>query len=178
LGAFVRFIDRVNGFTGAVAAWLVVPLILSMCWEVAARYVFNAPTIWAYELAYMLTGSSWMLGMAYTLSRGAHIRIDVISARFEPRTKAVIDIVGYLVLLLPFLVWVVTALDDRVLASYASHEKSGQSAWNPPIWPFRAVFLASFILLAIQVVAEVARSLAVLLGARLAREAGVEEGTV
>ena len=176
----VRVIDRINGITGFVAAWLIVPLILAMCWEVAARYVFNAPTIWAYELAYILTGSGWMLGMAYTLSKGAHIRIDVLSGRWSPRLKAAVDIAGYLLLLLPFLLWVIFALDNRVIDSFTSGEKSGQSAWNPPIWPFRAVFLASFVCLALQVVAEALRSVAVLLGRDLGRETEktLEEGAV
>jgi TRAP-type mannitol/chloroaromatic compound transport system permease small subunit len=147
--------------TGAIAAALVVPLVLAMCWEVVARYVFGAPTIWAYELAFMLTGAGWMLGMAYTLAKGAHIRIDVVSAWFPPRVKAAIDLVLYLALL-PFVLWLVSGLDDRVLQSLASGERSGQSAWNPPIWPFRAVFLASFVLLAVQIVAEMLRSIVVL----------------
>ena len=176
--AFIKLIDRLNGITGVIAAWLIVPLILAMCWEVAARYVFNAPTIWAYELAYILTGSGWMLGMAYTLSRGAHIRIDVVSRKFSPQKAAVIDIVLYVGLLLPFLLWIVMALDDRVVASFTSGEKTGASAWNPPIWPFRAVFLASFVILALQVVAEIVRSVAVLVGKRVTREAGIDEGTV
>jgi TRAP-type mannitol/chloroaromatic compound transport system permease small subunit len=150
-----------NSATGVVAAALVVPLVLAMCWEVVARYVFGAPTIWAYELAFMLTGAGWMLGMAYTLAKGAHIRIDVVSAWFPPRVKAAIDVVLYLALL-PLIVWIVIALDHRVVQSLLSGERSGQSAWNPPIWMFRAVFLASFVLLGLQIVAEVLRNVAVL----------------
>jgi TRAP-type mannitol/chloroaromatic compound transport system permease small subunit len=164
LNVIIRSIDRLNAATGVVAAALVVPLVLSMCWEVVARYVFGAPTIWAYELAFMLTGASWMLGMAYTLAKGAHIRIDVLSARFPPRVKAAIDLLLYLVLL-PLIVWIVIALDDRVVQSFLSDEHSGQSAWNPPIWPFRAVFLASFVLLGLQIVAEILRSVGALRGA-------------
>jgi TRAP-type mannitol/chloroaromatic compound transport system permease small subunit len=140
---------------------LIVPLVLAMCWEVAARYVFGAPTIWAYELAFMLTGAGWMLGMAYTLAKGAHIRIDVLSTWFPPRVKATIDLVLYLALL-PLVIWIVIALEERVMHSLLSGERSGQSAWNPPIWPFRAVFLASFVLLGIQIVAEMLRSVVVL----------------
>jgi TRAP-type mannitol/chloroaromatic compound transport system permease small subunit len=180
VATLVRLIDRINGVTGFVAAWLIVPLILAMCWEVAARYIFNAPTIWAYELAYILTGSGWMLGMAYTLSKGAHIRIDVLTGRWPPRRKALVDIAGYVLLLLPFLLWVIFALDDRVIASFKSGEKTGQSAWNPPIWPFRAVFLASFVCLALQVTAEILRSVTVLLGRDVGREREktLEEGAV
>ncbi len=84
-----RWIDRISSVSGVIAAWLIVPLIGAMCYEVIARYVFGAPTIWAYELTYLLTGAGWLLGMAYTLSRGAHIRIDVVYLNLSPRAAGV-----------------------------------------------------------------------------------------
>jgi TRAP-type mannitol/chloroaromatic compound transport system permease small subunit len=159
-----RWIDRVSGATGLIAAWLIAPLIAGMCYEVIARYVFNAPTIWAYELTYLLTGSAWLLGMAYTLRQGAHIRIDVLYLNLSPRAQAAVDVIGYLFLLLPFLIWLTSTLDDRALAAMRSGEKTGGSAWNPPLWPFRAVFFVSFLLLVLQVIAEVLRKLPIVLG--------------
>jgi TRAP-type mannitol/chloroaromatic compound transport system permease small subunit len=162
-----RWIDRISSMSGLVAAWLIVPLIGAMCYEVIARYVFGAPTIWAYELTYLLTGAGWLLGMAYTLSKGAHIRIDIVYLNLSPRAQAWIDVVCYLVLLLPFLIWLTSALDDRAIAAWRSGERTGGSAWNPPLWPFRAVFFISFALLCLQVIAEVFRKLPLL------RDAGV-----
>ncbi|MBM3538935.1 MAG: TRAP transporter small permease subunit [Alphaproteobacteria bacterium] len=159
-----RAIDRLSGVTGLIAGWLIMPLIAGMCYEVIARYVFHAPTIWAYELTYLLTGAGWLLGMAYTLRQGAHIRIDVVYLNFSPRNRARVDVLGYVFLLLPFLVWLVTTLDDRALATFRSGEKTGQSAWNPPLWPFRAVFFAAFLLLTLQVIAELMRKLPLALG--------------
>ena len=159
-----RVIDRISGVSGLIAAWLIAPLIAGMCYEVIARYVFHAPTIWAYELTYLLTGAGWLLGMAYTLRQGAHIRIDVIYLNFSPRNQARVDVIGYVVLLLPFLIWLVTALDDRALAAIRSGEKTGQSAWNPPLWPFRAMFFIAFLLLAVQVIGDLIRKLPIALG--------------
>ncbi len=151
----VRIIERISSFTGVIAAWLIVPLVFATVYEVVARYVFNAPTIWAYEIGYMMTGSSFLLGMAYALSRDAHIRIDVASALFRQQTKAIIDLVCYIGLLIPFLAWLTHLLWMRALEAIASGEKSGQSAWNPPLWPFRTVFFIAFALLLLQVIAEV-----------------------
>lgn len=164
MSALCRVIDRISAITGVIAAWLIAPLIGAMCYEVFARYVFNAPTIWAYELGYLLTGSGWLLGMAYTLSRGAHIRIDVLYLNMSPRVQAMVDVAGYVLLLLPFILWLSSTLDDRAIAAFRSGEKTGQSAWNPPLWPFRTVFFVSFALLALQVVAEVLRKLALIAG--------------
>jgi TRAP-type mannitol/chloroaromatic compound transport system permease small subunit len=153
----VRIIERISHLTGVVAAWLIVPLVFATVYEVISRYAFNAPTIWAYEIGYLMTGSSFLIGMAYALSREAHIRIDVVSANLSQRTRAVIDLVCYVGLLIPFLLWVTHLLWTRSLAAIASGEKSGQSAWNPPLWPFRTVFFIAFALLLLQVIAEVVK---------------------
>lgn len=154
----VRTIERISHLVGVIAAWLIAPLVFATVYEVIARYVFNAPTIWAYEIGYLMTGSGFLLGMAYALSRDAHIRIDVFSTNMSQRTKAIIDIVCYVGLLLPFLVWLTTVLWRRALEAIASGEKSGQSAWNPVLWPFRTVFLIAFALLILQVIAEVIKA--------------------
>ncbi len=165
LDSFCRFADRLSGAVGVLAAWLIVPLIMALCWEVFARYVLNAPTIWAYEIGYLLTGSSWLLGMAYALSRDAHIRVDVLTTRMSDRAKALVDVAIYALIVLPFVAWLVVALQARVAQALRSGERTGQSAWNPPLWPFRAIILAAFTLLAIQVLAQLLRGVRTLVGA-------------
>lgn len=144
---------------GVIAAWLIVPLIVALCWEVFSRYVLNAPTIWAYEIGYLLTGSGWLLGMAYALSRDAHIRVDVLTTRMSDRAKALVDVVLYALIVLPFVTWLSFGLQGRVAQAIKSGERSGQSAWNPPLWPFRAIMLAAFTLLAIQIVVQLLRGM-------------------
>jgi TRAP-type mannitol/chloroaromatic compound transport system permease small subunit len=63
------------------------PLVGGVTYEVIARYVFNAPTIWSFDLTYMLYGAMFMLGAAYALHKGAHIRTDFLLGQFSPRTK-------------------------------------------------------------------------------------------
>jgi len=156
---FCRFADRLSTAVGVIAAWLIVPLIVALCWEVFARYVLNAPTIWAYEIGYLLTGASWLLGMAHALSREAHIRVDVLTTRLSARARALVDVVLYAALVLPFVTWLVIGLQGKVAQAIRSGEKSGQSAWNPPLWPFRLIILAAFVLLAIQILAQILRGL-------------------
>jgi TRAP-type mannitol/chloroaromatic compound transport system permease small subunit len=158
MGEVVRAIERASGAVGVVGACLIVPLVLATCYEVFARYLFGAPTIWAYEVGYMLTGSHFLLGMAYTLRAGEHIRIDIFSGKFAPRTRALIDLVGYAVVL-PLMIWLTLYLLRYFWTGYAANEKTGQSAFNLPVWPFRAVFVAAFLLLTLQVTAEVIKIL-------------------
>ena len=160
----LRAIDLVSRTSGLIAAWLIVPLILATCYEVVSRYVFGAPTIWAYEIGYIMTGSGFLLGMAYTLNQGAHIRIDVLYLSLSRKAQALVDLVGYVFLLVPFITWLSFALYWRAIDAMQTLERSGQSAWNPVVWPFRTVFFVSFVLLLIQVIGELIKAGRVLAG--------------
>jgi TRAP-type mannitol/chloroaromatic compound transport system permease small subunit len=154
----VRLIERASSVVGIAGACLIVPLVLATCYEVFARYVFGAPTIWAYEVGYMLTGSHFLLGMAFTLKVGEHIRIDIFTGKFSARTRAIIDLAGYAVVL-PLTVWLTLYLCRYFWTGWATNEKSGQSALNMPVWPFRLVFIAAFLLLSLQVLVEMVKSI-------------------
>ena len=109
LSRLLALVDRLSDLSGRAASWLVMPLILGITYEVFARYALNAPTIWAYDLAYMLYASIFMLGAAYALWRGAHVRTDFLYNGWSDRRKAVADAVGY-VLFLPALLFYLLAL--------------------------------------------------------------------
>ena len=159
LARTARAIGAVTEVTGGAAALLVIPLVIATCWEVFARYVLGSPTIWAFELGYMLMGVHFLLGGALTLKRQSHVRIDLIYGQIGPRHRAWIDLILYAALVLPALALLDLRLWEHAAGAFASGETSGQSAWNPPIWPLRAAILASFVLLTAQVVAEMARCL-------------------
>src|SRR5688572_22319496 len=122
--ALLRLIQSISRFSGEATAWLVVPLILATTYDVVARYAFNAPTQWAYEVGYMVMGTHALLGMAYTLREHGHIRIDAFTQRLSQGTKAVVDLVGYLVVL-PCLVWVTWSLWDYWRLAYRTGHLSG-----------------------------------------------------
>ncbi|KAA3634238.1 MAG: C4-dicarboxylate ABC transporter substrate-binding protein [Proteobacteria bacterium] len=160
----LRAVDRLSGSLGVLAAWIVLPLIIATVYEVASRYLFNAPTIWAYEVGYMATGANFLLGAAFALREGAHIRIDVLYSRFSARRRALVDVLGYLLLFLPVALWLSYRLGTYALEAYHSGEGSGESAWNPVIWPFRAIFFIGFAVLSLQAIVEFIRALKVLTG--------------
>lgn len=159
----VRWIERLSATSGMVIAWLVFPLVLASCYEVFSRYVLNAPTIWAFELGYMAMGTHALVGAAYTLREGGHIRIDVLYSRFSDKLRAIVDVVGYLVFFLPVIIWTSVELWNYWVEALVKNMMSGQSAWNPPIWPFRFAFFFGIALLALQGLAELIKALRVLL---------------
>lgn len=161
----LRLVERISIVSGEATAWLVVPLILATTYDVVARYAFTAPTQWAYEVGYMMMGAQALLGMAYTLRAGGHIRIDAFSQRFSQTGKAIVDLCGYAVVL-PCLCWITWSLWSYWINAFRSGEQSGQSAWNPVIWPFRLVFFIAFVFLVLQIVAEIIKALLYLTGRR------------
>ncbi|HEX2199635.1 MAG TPA: TRAP transporter small permease subunit [Burkholderiales bacterium] len=157
LKGLLGVLDRISGSTGALAAWLVVPLIAASCYEVFSRYVMGAPTIWAYEVGTMVMGTHFLIGLAYTLREGEHVRVDLFYAQVSRKKRALIDAFTYVVLLLPVAAWLSIGLAQKVAAAWESQERSGMSAFNPVIWPFRAVMCAAFALLALQALAQLIR---------------------
>jgi TRAP-type mannitol/chloroaromatic compound transport system permease small subunit len=158
VGRGLPLVDRVSELSGRAAAWLVLPLILGVTYEVFARYALNAPTVWAYDLAYMLYGSIFMLGAAYALRRGAHVRTDFLYNDWSDRRKALADAVGY-VLFLPALLLYLLALGRQAQHSWMIGEKSVESAWRPPLYPFKWMMVVAMALLLLQGVVELLRTL-------------------
>ena len=81
-----RAIDRFTELSAALFAWLLVPMLVAVAWEVVARYVFDAPTVWVYETVYTLCAAMFMLGAAYALRVGAHIRTDFLWEKWPVRS--------------------------------------------------------------------------------------------
>ena len=90
-------------------------LVLSITYEVVARYFFRAPTVWVFESSYMANGSAFMLGCAYALYKGAHVRTDIFWENYSERTKGIIDLVSYLLLFFPVMItMMVISIDDAM----------------------------------------------------------------
>ena len=161
---FFALIDSLSRASGWVASLLIVPLIFASVYEVFSRYLFNAPTIWAYEIGYMATGTYFFLGMAYALKERAHIRIDLFFSSLSIKNRNLIDFFGYSFLMLPAACWLTWRLGIYAWDAFLWGERSGESAWNPVIWPYRTIFFVGFVLLTLQGFAEWMRALATLLG--------------
>ena len=154
-----RVVDTFSEWSGKAVAWLIVPLFLSLTYEGFARYLFNAPTLWAYDVSYMLYGAIFMLGAHYTLLKGAHIRTDILWDKFSPRTKGRIDAVAYIFFFFPAMILFFYASVDEAWHAFKMGELSEQTAWRPYLWPFKAVVPLTALLLMIQGVSELLKSL-------------------
>jgi TRAP-type mannitol/chloroaromatic compound transport system permease small subunit len=154
----VRAIDGLSLWSGRLFCWLVVPLVLALTYEVFARYVFHAPTIWAYDVAYMLYGTHFMLGAAYTLYRGGHIRTDLFYQNWSVRTRGRIDATLYLLFFFPGIALFLWMGYQEAWHAWEIREVSDASPWRPILYPFKAVIPVALLLLLIQGVAEFLKS--------------------
>jgi TRAP-type mannitol/chloroaromatic compound transport system permease small subunit len=154
-----RALDPIAIWSGRISAWLIVPMVLSLSYEVVARYLFNAPTLWAYDMTFMLYGSFFMLGAAFTLQRKGHIRTDSLYANWSPRRQAWVDVICYLVMFLPFVAIFLWAGWGYFWKAFVTGERFVSSPWQPITWPFKMVMPLTGLLLAIQGVSELCKSL-------------------
>jgi len=154
----VRVIDKFTDATGTWVAWLNVPLVLAVCYEVFMRYVFNAPTIWSFDVTYMLYGSIFMLGSAYALHKGAHIRTDFFFEKWSIRTKGMIDSAAYILFFFPSIFVFLLVSWNEGWYAYTINETSEQTPWRPVLWPFKMVIPLTCLLLLIQGVSETIKS--------------------
>lgn len=159
----IRSIELLTRYSGWLGALLVFPLIGALIIEVLSRYIAGSPTLWAFEVSYMVMGAMFMLGMANALRVGQHVSVDIVSLQLSPRVNAGIRTIGYL-LFLPVLVWLVWELSKYALSAFETNERSGRSAWNPVVWPIFTVWFVGFALLTLQVVAELLKSLMIFSG--------------
>ena len=154
----VRTVDRFTDTTGTWIAWLNVPLVAVVAYEVIARYAFGAPTAWSFDLTYMLYGAIFMLGAAYALHKGAHIRTDFFFERWSVRTRGVIDSTAYIVFFFPSLILFLIVSGAEGWYAFEIGETSEQTPWRPILWPFKMVVPATCLLLMIQGVSETIKS--------------------
>jgi TRAP-type mannitol/chloroaromatic compound transport system permease small subunit len=149
----IRLIDAISAWSGRIVAWLTLPLIGVMTYEVVIRYLWQ-PTHWAYDMSYMLYGALFMLGAAYTLYRGAHIRTDFLYQKWTVRTQATIDAFCYLFLFFPGIAIFLWLGAEFAWASWLRNERTVGSSWMPLIYPLKAVIPVTAALLLLQGLSE------------------------
>jgi TRAP-type mannitol/chloroaromatic compound transport system permease small subunit len=151
-------IDKFTDTTGTWVAWLNVPLVAAVAYEVISRYVFDAPTLWSFDVTYMLYGTIFMLGAAIALLKGAHIRTDFFFEKWSVRTKGMIDSIAFIVFFFPsiFVFFLVSGQESWYAMQIG--ETSEQTPWRPILWPFKMVVPLACLLLLIQGLSETIKS--------------------
>ena len=151
-------IDKFSKWVGNVVCWILIPLIFAMTYEVFARKLFHAPTIWAYDISRFLYGALFMLGAAYALSKGVHIRADFLYRNFKTKNQGKIDFWLYLIFYFPGLIVFLYMTTGFLQESIMRGEKGMDTAWMPYMWPIKSCLWLGIIFLLIQGISELLKS--------------------
>jgi len=165
LKRLVAAIELISEWSGRAVAWLVLAMVLVTAYDVAMRYLFQAGSVALQELEWHLFALLFLLGAAYTLKHDGHVRVDIFynSQWMTDRRRAMIDLFGGLFLLLPFCLMIIISSLPFVANSFGLGEGSPDPGGLPYRFLLKAAIPVGFGLLLLQGVANMLRSLCVLL---------------
>ena len=174
----IRTIDSISEWTGKTGRWLGVLLMLLVTYEVFMRYVFTKPSLWAYEVTVIMAASLYVLAFSYAHLHGAHVRVDMIYSHLPNRGKAIIDVLGGLLLFLPFVILLSINAWDWMVTAWATNEKMPITGWYPPAGPLRTVVFYGIALFALQGIAQFIRDIYKMITNKPYEPIAVDEGPV
>jgi TRAP-type mannitol/chloroaromatic compound transport system permease small subunit len=173
---FIRTVDQISYWSGKAFAWLIVALTFVVSIEVFKRYILNAPTAWIFDFNSMLYGTLFMMGGAYTLAAGGHVRADFVYLYMKPRQQATLDLLLYFLFFIPCMLGLIYAGSGFAADSWRIGEHSTVTAEGPPVYHFKFVIPIAGVLVMLQGLAEIVRCLVCLrTGTWPARLSDVEE---
>ena len=158
---FIFLVDSFTAWVGKAFAWCILLLAIGVAYEVFVRYALRDPTSWAFDLSYLMYGTLFMMGGAYTLARDSHVRGDVIYRLWKPKTQARVEFVVYIFFFFPGILALIFAGTDYALESWSYNYGRGEVSINSPagvpISQFKTVLPIAAALLFLQGMAQVCR---------------------
>ena len=164
LAAAVRFIDHLNEAIGRGIAWLTLAMVIIGFIVVMLRYVFSIGFVWMQESYVWMHGITFMVAAGYTLLHDGHVRVDIFYRTASLRNKALVDLFGSLVLLLPMLVLVWVQAWPYVLDSWARLEESREAGGLPGLFLLKSILLVFCVTMGLQALSLAGRSILILVG--------------
>jgi TRAP-type mannitol/chloroaromatic compound transport system permease small subunit len=162
---YVRTIDAANRAVGRFAMYLIFAMIGILLLSSGSRTLFNTSYIWVIEMAQFLMTAYFLLGGGYSMQLDAHVRMDLLYSRWQPRTRAMVDVatLGFLVFYL-----IVLLIGGISSTQYAiEYGQKNYSSWAPPLWPIKSIMVIGIVLMLLQVIAVFFRDLAAARGETL-----------
>ncbi len=154
-----EFSDKVGWFVG----WLTTLMVLIVFYDTVMRYAWNKGNVALQELEWHLFAVVFLIGAAYTLKQGGHVRVDILFIKFSEKTKAWVDFLGTLVFLIPFSIMVILSTKGFIENSWAVKEVSPDPGGLPARYILKSMIPLGFVLVIIQGFSQMIKSLFVIL---------------
>ena len=158
LRQIIRYIDNLTEVTGKLVSWLALAMMVVTCLVVFLRYVLESSSIAVNESITYFHATLFMLGIAFTLKHGGHVRVDIFYRGFSARTQSWVDLLGGLLFLIPLSLLILILSWDYVAASWAIRESSKESQGLPWVYLLKTLLLIMPVSLLLQGIAEVLRN--------------------
>ncbi len=155
---FSYYLDRASKYSGYLAAILVVILSLLIAYDAAMRYLFSAGSIALQEIEWHLFDVIFLLGLTYALKHDKHVRVDIFFERYSTQTKAMVQILSMLLLVIPFSLVFLGDSIDMLTQSYLQHEVSSDPGGLANRWVIKGMLVLAFVLLVIQALSEMLKA--------------------
>ena len=165
LTATAGAIDRLVAVIGRAVIWLSLAVVLVQFAVVVLRYAFGVGSIWLSESVIYGHAAMFMLAAAWTLQENGHVRVDVFYSDASPRTKALVDLLGALLLLLPFMAVIAWFALPYVARSWMVFERSRESSGLPFVYLLKTLIPLFALLMALQGIAQAIRAALLLMTA-------------
>lgn len=166
----IQIINFINEWIGKTVSWLTLMMVITTFVIVILRYVFDSGWIAMQESVSYMHAMVFMLGAAYTLKHNAHVRVDIIYQHCSEKTKAWIDCIGALVLLMPVMGFIIWSSWEYVSDSWRIQESSRNSGGLPGVYLLKTIILCMAGLLILQSIALFLQNIAIALGLNKQKE--------
>lgn len=159
-----RMIDALSDRVGFMVGWLTTLMVLIVFYDTIMRYAFNHGNVALQELEWHLFAIVFLIGAAYTLKEGGHVRVDILFIKFSTKTKAWVDFLGTLIFLIPFSIMVIMSTKGFIANSWAVREVSPDPGGLPARYILKAMIPFGFSLLILQGLSELIKNLKIIMG--------------
>ncbi len=151
--ALLRLIDGINEVVGRVIAWVAIVFAGMIIYDVVMRYGFNAPTLWAFDLTKQLYGFYFIMLGGYALRHGSHVRVDLVTDKLPPKTRRIVELLGYPIFFFPF-AWVFLTYSYTFALRSWNQGETTYGAVQLPVYPVKMAMAAAAAVLLLQGVSE------------------------
>lgn len=163
---FVRIVDKLNYRIGRFAMYLFYPLGAILLASTASRIFLGVPINWALEMSQFILSAYYLLGGAYTLQLGQHVRMDLIYDRLSARKRATTDAITilFVIFYIGVLLWGGISSTNYAIV----YGQKNYTAWSPPLWPIKVVMTAAIFMMLLQCISAFFKDVAIARGKPIA----------
>lgn len=162
----IDFLELINEKAGKLVSWAAILLVIVISIDVILRYLFQFTYIWIVEIEIYLFGVLFLLAAGYTFKHGKHVRVDVFYTKLSKRGKAIIDLIGGLLFLLPWCYIVISSSWKYAHSSFLIKEGSAQAGGLPALYLLKFSVVLGFTLLLIQALASILKAIDIIINHR------------